>query len=92
MNKEFLQALEEIQKEKGIDKEELIAAIETALISAYKKHYGSDEEIVILIDRNVGDVSVFAQKSVSEKEKDALEENEISLEEAKIKRTPPWER
>ncbi len=32
MNKEFLQALEEIQKEKGIDKEELIAAIETALI------------------------------------------------------------
>ncbi|MGI6348422.1 MAG: transcription termination/antitermination protein NusA [Eubacteriaceae bacterium] len=83
MNKEFLQALEEIQKEKGIDKEELIAAIETALISAYKKHYGSDEEIVILIDRNVGDVSVFAQKSVSEKEKDALEENEISLEEAK---------
>lgn len=92
MNKEFLQALEEIQKEKGIDKEELIAAIETALISAYKKHYGSDEEIVILIDRNVGDVSVFAQKLVSEKEKDALEENEISLEEAKKIETPPWER
>ncbi len=68
MNKEFLQALEEIQKEKGIDKEELIAAIETALISHIKKHYGSDEEIVILIDRNVGDVvSVFAQKLVSEK-------------------------
>ncbi len=39
---------------------------------------------MILIDRNVGDVvSVFAQKLVSEKEKDALEENEISSEEAK---------
>ncbi len=64
MNKEFLQALEEIQSEKGIDKEELIGAIEVALISAYKKHYGSDEEINIYIDREAGDVKVFASRLV----------------------------
>lgn len=84
MNKEFLQALEEIQKEKGINKEELIEAIETALISTYKKHYGSEENIKIIIDRNNGDVKVYSVKEVVD-EKHTLEDEINILQAKKIK-------
>lgn len=81
MNKEFLTALEEIQKEKGINKEELIEAIETALISTYKKHYGTEENISIVIDRTNGDVKVYSVKQVVD-ETHALED-EINIMQAK---------
>ena len=41
MNKEFILAVEELEKEKDISKDLLIDAIESALVSAYKKNYGS---------------------------------------------------
>jgi len=39
----FLEALDELEKEKGILKEELLETIETALLAAYKKNYGEKE-------------------------------------------------
>ena len=45
MNKEFLNALEAVATEKGIDKELLIDAIETALLSAYKREFQSAGEV-----------------------------------------------
>ncbi|MEL7570545.1 MAG: transcription termination factor NusA [Eubacteriaceae bacterium] len=81
MNKEFLQALEEIQKEKGINKEELIEAIENALITTYKKHYGTEENISIIIDRANGDVRVFSVKQVVDESLPL--EDEIHIDQAK---------
>lgn len=81
MNAEFIGALEQLAKEKGIDKELLIEAIETSLVSACKKNFGTSQNIKVIIDRENGDVSVYAQKTVVEEvENDALE---ISLEDAK---------
>lgn len=81
MSLEFLHALDDIEKEKGISKEVLLEAIETALYSAYKKDFGSKENVKVEILKGTGDVKVFAQKEVAEEvESDALQ---ISLEEAK---------
>jgi len=81
MNIEFIEALDQIEKEKGISKEILLEAIEAALVSAYKKNYGTAQNVKINIDRATGEVKVFSQKTVKEDVKDPL--LEISLVEAK---------
>ncbi len=81
MNVEFIEALDQIEKEKGISKETLIEAIEAALKSAYKKNFGSAQNVKIKIDGDTGEVKVFAQKKVVEEVNNDL--LEISLEEAK---------
>ena len=47
MNKDFITAVEEIEREKGISKEILFEAIESALVSAYKKNYGTSENVLV---------------------------------------------
>ena len=64
--KEFLLALDEIEKTKGIDKEELIEAVEAALISAYKKENNGGMNVKVLIDRVTGALKVYSQKEVVE--------------------------
>ncbi|HCX63638.1 MAG TPA: transcription termination/antitermination protein NusA, partial [Eubacteriaceae bacterium] len=81
MNKEFIMALDSVEKEKGIDKEELISAIEGAICSAYKKNYGSGHDISININRETGEIRVWAVKEVVEEVEDSTVE--ISLEDAK---------
>lgn len=76
----FLEALDELEKEKGIVKEELLDAIETALLAAYKKNYGEKDNAIVTINRNSGDVKVFSRKVVVEEVKNP--EEEISLEDA----------
>ena len=86
MNLELLNALDDIVKEKGISKEVLLDAIESALISAYKRDYGSKENVRISMQEESGKVQIFARKEVVEEVKN--EALEISLEEArKIKAT-----
>ena len=64
MNKEFLQALEAVSVDKGIDKELLIEAIETALLSAYKREFNHTNEVRGLVNRKTGQTGSFeaAQK------------------------------
>ncbi|NLI60992.1 MAG: transcription termination/antitermination protein NusA [Clostridiales bacterium] len=81
MNGEFIGALEQIASEKGIDKETLVAAIEAALQSAYKKNFGTSQNVKINIDRLTGVVKVYAMKTVVEEIKD--ETQEILLEDAR---------
>ncbi|MGI5998235.1 MAG: transcription termination factor NusA [Lutispora sp.] len=81
MNGEFLQAIEQIAKEKGIKEEVLFEAIDAALVTAYKKNYGTSQNVKVTINRQNGDVDVFAKKTVVEVVNDEL--LEISLEEAK---------
>lgn len=50
MNQEFMEALEELEQEKGIDKQTLLDAIKTALISAYKRNFGITQDARVEID------------------------------------------
>lgn len=81
MNTELVGALKQIEREKGISSEVLIEALEAALISAYRRNFGSAANVRISIDRQTGDVKVFAKKVVTDKVKD--HKLEISLEEAR---------
>jgi len=80
MNKEFLNALEAVATEKGIDKELLIDAIETALLSAYKREFQSAGEVRGIVNRKNGEMGVYAVKTVVDKVENP--ECEISYEEA----------
>lgn len=81
MNKEFILAMDELEKEKEISKELLIEAIESALVSAYKKNYGTSQNVRVNIDREQGDIDVFMRKDVVEEAMDPFVE--VSLEEAR---------
>lgn len=77
MNAEFIEALGQLEKEKGISKDILIEAIEAALISGYKRNFHSAQNVRVDIDRTTGRVRVFARKTVVE---DAVDPRlEISL-------------
>lgn len=80
MNVEFIEALEQLEKEKGIKKEVLIEAIEAALISGYKRNFNSAANVRVDVDRQTGDVRVFARKQVVEEPEDSR--LEISLDAA----------
>ena len=81
MNTEFFTALDLLEKERGVPAAYMIEKIEAALISAYKKEYGNNTNVRILIDPNKKDVRVYQQKEVV----DVVEnpETQISLADAK---------
>ncbi|WP_416150911.1 transcription termination factor NusA [Salipaludibacillus sp. HK11] len=81
MNNEFMDALATIEKDKGIDKEIILEAIEQALITGYKRNFNSAQNVRVDVDRKSGMIRVFAQKEVVEEVFDTR--LEISLEEAK---------
>lgn len=80
MSSELMQAVEQLEKEKGINKDILIDAIKMALASAYKKNFGSAQNVKVEIDDD-GQINVYALKEVAEEiESEFLQ---MSLEEAK---------
>ncbi len=81
MNTEFLEALRDLEREKGISSNILLEAIEAALLSAYKRNFGSLQNAKVLIDRETGDCKVYAQRNVVEVVADPR--LEISLSEAR---------
>jgi N utilization substance protein A len=87
MNIELIQALEDIEKDKGIPKLTLLDAIEAALKSAYKRDFGAAGNVDVEIDQSTGEVNVYSKKTVVE---DVLNpEQEILLEDA-IKKNPNY--
>lgn len=81
MNTEFLEALDMVEKDKGISKDILIEAIESALLSAFKKEYSTNAECEAVVDRATGEMGIYAKKTVVEEVEDPF--SEISLEDAK---------
>ena len=80
MNTELLEALTILEQEKNISKDTMMDAIENSLISACKNHFGTSDNIKVIMNRETCDYSVFAEKEVVEEVMDpALE---ISLEDA----------
>ena len=85
MNKELMGALDELERDKNISKETLLDAIEQSLIQAYKNHFGKADNVHVTINRETGDFSVFADRTVVEFVDDPAEE--ISLAEAQKQNT-----
>ncbi|NMA04100.1 MAG: transcription termination/antitermination protein NusA [Clostridiales bacterium] len=81
MNVEFTKALEQIEKDKGISKDTLIEAVEAALISSYKRNFGSAQNVRVEINRDTGEVNVYSRKTITDDVTDDL--LEIHIEDAK---------
>jgi len=64
LNGEFLVAIDTLVKEKEISREVVLDAIEAALTSAYKKHYGSNNNVRVNINRESGDIEIYMQRTV----------------------------
>lgn len=80
MKTDLIDALDAIEKERRINKEILIEAIESSLISAYKRNFGSTANVRVNLDRESGEIRVFSSKQVVEKVEDSAVQ--MSLEEA----------
>lgn len=80
MNSEFFDSLEMIEEEKGISRDVVLDALESALISAYKKHFGAVSDIGVIFDRESDAIRIIARKTVVAEVEDR--ETQITLEEA----------
>lgn len=81
MSSELFESLEMIEEEKGISRDIVLEALESALISAYKKHFGAVHDIGVVFDEETGAIRIIAKKKVVEDVYDR--ETEISLEDAR---------
>ena len=81
MNKEFIEALEALESEKEISKEVIIEAIESALVAAYKKNYGTSQNVEVTIDQETGDIAILHLMGVVDEVDDDMVE--ISIDDAK---------
>ena len=81
---ELIVAMDELEKENGIKKEVLLEAIETALVTAYKRNFDSAENVKITMDKETGEIHVYAEKDVVEKPEDVENSKlQICLEDAR---------
>lgn len=88
--KEFIKAVDLIEKEKGIDREIIFQAMEAALMAAYKKNFDQLQNVKIVIDKKTGNIKVYSYLTVVEDENPDDEESdgidmdvEISLTDAR---------
>ena len=81
MSSELFESLELIEEEKGISRDVILDALESALISAYRKHFGAAQDVHVIFDEETGAIRIVARKKVVEEVEDR--ESEISLDEAK---------
>ena len=80
-NKDFFQALEELETTKKINSDQLIETLETALTSAYKKMYGEAKSAQVKLNKEKSTIKIYSYKTVVEEVEDS--DKEISLEDAK---------
>ncbi|MGE5599421.1 MAG: transcription termination factor NusA [Bacteroidota bacterium] len=81
MNQEFVEALDQLERERGIAKEILVEAVEAALVSALKRDQKSGQNVRVQLDPDTGEIKVFNRRTVVEEVLDDREE--IDLTEAK---------
>lgn len=81
MKSELMSVIDQVGREKGIEKGKVVAALEVALLTAAKKKYGQGDNIQVDIDTETGEISIVRKKTISENVVDA--KTEISLEDAR---------
>lgn len=82
INKDFFQALEDLESEKKINKEAFIETLEQALTSAYKKMYGEAKSALVKLSPEKNTIRVFSYKTIVDEVNDP--DKEISLREARL--------
>lgn len=82
MNADFISAVQELGKEKGIEPELLFQAVEAALVAAYKKNSNSNQNVRVDMNKETGEIHVYAQHTVVEGE--PADDTEMSLAEAQV--------
>ena len=80
MNLNLLEALDQLEQDKGIEKDEVINILEKALQSAYKKNFASESDVEVHIDRLTGDIEVYEMLTIVEEIENQA--TETTLEEA----------
>ena len=80
-NKQLIVAIQELEKEKGIKKDYLLDSMESALLTAYKRNYNSQENVKVVVDRETGASHLYSVKEVVEHAENPI--LQISLEEAR---------
>lgn len=80
-SKELITAIEEMEKERGINKDYLLESLESALVMAYKRNFDSAENVKVTMDKETGDIHVYAVKDVVEVVED--QKLQINLDDAK---------
>ncbi len=81
MKRELMTVIDQIGREKGIEKGKVLAAVESALLTAAKKRYGNSENIQVQVDPDTGDISIVSLKTIADTVTDT--KSQISLEEAR---------
>ncbi len=81
MKRELMAIIEQVGREKGIDKRRVLAAVESALLTAAKKRYGNNENIQVQIDHDTGEISIVSLKTIADQITDV--NAQISLDEAR---------
>jgi N utilization substance protein A len=81
MNLEILSALKQIEKERNVPLDMILQAIEDALVKAYERNFGANQNVIIEIERSTGELRVWQRKLVVPEVEDPG--TEMSLEEAK---------
>src|SRR5205814_1414018 len=88
MSREIIELVHELERDRGIEGDTLIVALEDALLAAYKKTPGSSRHAVVVLDRQEGDFRVFSIELPSDIEERLLEEARervlTELEEAEV--------
>ncbi len=88
MSREIIEAVRQIEKEKGIEDETLVSALEDALLAAYKKTPGAARHATVELDRHTGDFRVFSIELPPDIEERLVEEAReraiVELEQAEI--------
>ena len=79
-NKELILALEDLEKEKGMNKDYILDSIETALVTAYKRNFDSLENVKVVMDRKTGATHIYSVRQIVKKVENP--EIEISLKDA----------
>ena len=80
-NKELIKALEDLEKEKGIKKYDLLESIKTALVTAYKRNFDSSENVKVDMDENTGATHIYSVKEIVEVVENSI--TQIDLKSAK---------
>ena len=87
MNEEFMLALDELEKDKSINKDVILEALEKALIKSYQKNYDNAENVDVVVDKETGDIEVFALREVVE-DVNEIDKNLVIGDVARIKIAP----
>ncbi|HNR63545.1 MAG TPA: transcription termination factor NusA [Thermotogota bacterium] len=83
MNIQLINALEQLQEDRGISKEEVIDALEKSLKVAYKKSFGEEENVEVKIDQRNGEITVFRIFEVVKELSEVTDINKIHVDEAR---------